>query len=315
LIEEKPARDFAPDLNGLETLLGTLSGKTMTYFQDLEPEFSKPTDATKWVHALGSRDPTRASRETVRYLLTSDGVADTNYWLKAEFDEKELEQLFTPLLFREHPSRGKRYQMRLKELLLKARERHANRIFRLINRLFKDGLEKEGQARAFCQRFSEDRETLELLFSILPRTSSGLSLTDALYQHSAAYFVNEASNVWQVVVRKARPLDPYQYALMYHLSKRKGQRLQVARKLEELFPGELIDLRLDEILKRGVNTEAISDQLELPAEAGESVTEQQRPPQLQVYEAEETGMWTKFKSFLGLGHARQSRGKDEADNE
>lgn len=316
LIHTKPVRDFVPDLNGLETMLGSLPSQTMSYFQELSPNLSKPADASKWVSAWGSIDSKRASKETVRYFLESDGeVGFSDYWLKPEFEEKETETLFSTLMFRETPTRGKRYQRRFRELLTKAQAQGAKRILNVVRRIFKDGIENEAQARVLCQRFADDRDALEALLSCLPRTTSGIALTDALYKSNAVHFVTEAYNVWLTVARRKAVLTPYQYALMFHLSRRKAPRVQVERALEDLYPGELIKLGLEEILKRGIEAETFSDRFEEQADSVEEVEESKQKRTVNVYEPEGRSLGERIKSFLGFGSARKASSEHDATSD
>lgn len=315
LIHQKPLRDSVPDLNGLETMLGSLPSQAMAYFQGLSPNLSKPADASKWVSAWGSIDSKRASKETVRYFLESDGVAFSDYWLKPEFEEKEMEILFSTLMFRETPTRSKRYQRRLRELLTKAQAQGAKRILNVVRQIFKDGIENEAQARVFCQRFADDRDALEALLGCLPKTTSGIALTEALYKSNAAHFVTEASNVWRTVINRNAVLTPYQYSLMFHLRKRKGARVQVGRALEDDYPGELIKLRLEEILKRGIEAGSTPDQFEEPEDFVEEVEETTQPRSVDGYEPEGHSVGGWVKNFLGVGSARKARSEDHRPGE
>src|ERR1700687_4310554 len=100
-----------------------------------------------------------------------------------------MEDLFTTLMFREHPTRSRRYQRRLRELLRKAQAQGGKRIAAVVRRIFKEGIGKAAQAEVFCQRFFDDRDVLEALLRCLPRTTSGIDLTDALYKSDAAHLV------------------------------------------------------------------------------------------------------------------------------
>jgi hypothetical protein len=308
LIEQKPVRDFVPDLGGLETMLGSLPSKTATYFNKLSPTFSKREDAHKWVSAVGARDSKRASKETVRFLLESDDAA-FDYWLTPEFEEKEMENLFTTLLFRQHPTRDKRYQKRLRELLTKAQGH--KRVLTVVRRVFKEGIEKEGGAKIFCHRFSGDNVALEALLRCLPRTTSGMALTDAIARYDTAHFVREACDVWQTVKDREDALTAYEYAFMFYLHKRRGMRVEVERSLEEIYPGDPVELRLDEILKRDVEAGALPDAPDEREDVVEEVKVTKRRRTVEVEERESNSFWEEVKSFFGVGSAKKVRREEK----
>jgi hypothetical protein len=304
LIQKMPVRNFVPDLGGLETMLGSLPPKTVSYFHNLSPTFSKPEDARKWVSALGARDSNRASKETVRYFLESDDPAFSDYWLTPEFEEKEMESLFTTLLFRPHPLRDKRYQRRLRELLTKAQGN--KRVIKVVRHVFKEGIEKEADAKTFCNRFSSDRIGLEALLRCLHKTTTGIALTDALARYDADHFIGDAREVWQTVNHRKDALTPYQYSFIFNLSKRKGTRLKVERSLEDLLGGP-VELRLDEILRRGVEAGAFHDQPDEREDFVEEVKETKHQSEVYSEEYESGSLLAKVKNYFGFGVAKKAQ--------
>jgi hypothetical protein len=295
-------------------MLGPLPDKTMAYFEGLSPKLSNPADTSKWLSGW-EFDPRRASKETVRVLLEVNGdVSFANYWLRPEFEEKEMETLFTALMFTRHLTGEKRYQRRFRELLTTAQTRGARRILTAVRRIFKDGIEIESKAKVFCQRFGSDRDTLEVVFACLPKTSSGLALTEALYKFDANHFVAEAFNVWLRVEGRNGPLTPYQEALLFHLSKRRPARVQVERELEDTSPGAVRKLRLEEILKRGSQAEVDPDQIDEPADVEEMEATAPRADG-NVDESETHSLGGRIKDFLGIGSGRKTINEpDESDD-
>lgn len=310
LIKKKPVSDFVPDVGGLEMMLGTLPPKTMAYFRGLTPDFSRPRDGVKWMSTLKTIDPRRASKEAVRYFLEYDAEAFTDYWLTPEFEEKEMERLFETLLFYPHPTREKRYQSRLRELLTKAEG--YRRVLTVVRRVFKEGIKMEGGAKVFCKRFAHDRPALEILLGYLSKTT-GKSLTDALYKYEPDHFIREAREVWQIAnYKKNGALTPYEYSLLYNLSKNQGPRRKVERELDDLYVGP-VDLKLDDILRRGVEVGKLQVQMDEPEEALAEVKETKHHREVQTYEDESDSMWTKVKSFFGFGVAKKERGSSEVN--
>lgn len=304
LIEKKPARDFVPDVDGLEMLLGALPQKIMAHFQGMTPNFSKPRDISKWVSMLRPRDPKRASKETVRYILDYDEELFTDYWLTPEFEEKEMERLFTTLMFLPHPTRDKRYQSRLRELLTKARGNR--RVLNVVRRVFKEGIEKEGTAKIFCKRFANDRNGLEALLGYLSKTTTGIALTDALYKYDADHFVDEAREVWRTARNSQGALTHYEFSFLYNLSKRRGARVKVERSLEDIH-GHPVELELDEILQRGVQAGDFQDQPDEPEEVVEEIKETKHQREAHSDEDEGDSFFARVMSYIGFGVAKKER--------
>jgi hypothetical protein len=304
LIRRKPARGFVPDLGGLEMMLGELPPKTLAYFQRLSPNFSRPEEAHKWVTTWRSKDPKRASKEAVRYFLECDGAVFSDYWLTPEFEEKEMENLFKTLMFQANSNRDQRYQRRLRELLTKAQGN--KRVLHIVRQVFKEGIENEASAKVFCKRFAGDRESLNALMRCLSKTTTGIALTDALARYDADHFISEAREVWQTVNYSKGSLTPYQFSFIFNLSKRRGTRVEVERELEDLYGGP-VELRLDEILRRGVEAGAFQDQPDEPTEFVEEVKATKHQPESHSDENESDSLWAKTKDFFGFGAAKRER--------
>ncbi|HYV12206.1 MAG TPA: hypothetical protein VE980_15005 [Pyrinomonadaceae bacterium] len=303
LIRQKPAHDFAPNVHGLQIMLGPLPESIMRSFQGLSPKFSNSADAHKWVQAWETIDPARASREELRALLVVESDITNDYWLKPEFEEKHLKTLLVTLMFYAHPNLNELYKRRWGYVLRQAVERNANRVLNLIKEIFREGIEKPEQAKIFCERCGKDRETLRVMFKVLPKTTSGLALTDALYRTTGDYFVKEAQKAWDKAQKNN--ISSYERALLYHLSKRKEARTQVVRRLEDDRPGERIKLGLDEILKQDSDPGAQDQQDDDVPVTKTTENLQSNDDDVADDEEESQSVLESIKGFLGFGSARK----------
>ena len=304
LIRQKPAHDFAPNVHGLQIMLGPLPESIMRSFQGLSPKFSNSADAHKWVQAWETVDPARASKEELRALLEVETDITNDYWLKPEFEEKHLKTLLVTLMFYAHPNRNELYKRRWGYVLRQAVERNANRVLNLIKEIFREGIEKPEQAKIFCERCGKDRETLRVMFKVLPKTTSGLALTDALYKTTGDYFVKEAQKAWDKAQKNN--ISSYERALLYHLSKRKEARTQVVRRLEDDRPGERIKLGLDEILKQDSDPGAQDQQDEdVPVTQTIETLQSNDDDVADDDEEESQSVLESIKGFFGIGSARK----------
>jgi hypothetical protein len=304
LIRKRPARGFAPDISGLEMMLGRLPPQVMEYFERLSPSFSRPEDARKWVLNWRVKDPVRASKETVRYCLESDGEEFSNFWLTIEFEEKEMETLFRTLMFQQHPTRDLRYRKRLRELLTKARGNQ--RVLKVVRRVFKEGMEKEASEKVFCKRFANDPEALDALIRCLRKNATGIALTDALSRYDQDQFVRQASEVWRTVTYKKGPLTPYQYSLMYNLHKRRATRVKVEQVLEDSC-GWRVELKLEELLQRGLDDSSFQEQMDESEEPAEESKEPRPRIEVHLDEPQSVSLFSRVKSYFGIGVARKAQ--------
>jgi hypothetical protein len=298
LVEKYPARDFVPDVRRLQKLFGALEKEVIEILGNLSPEFSNARDASNWVSALAPNNPEKASRAIVRYLTSSEDAAQSG-WLFPKFDERQLENLFETLLFKTHPTRNELYRKRLEELLMITE--YDNRLAKTINRVFRAGI-KNGTHKSFCERFADAPNALQLLSYYLSNPALS-SLMDILAQHNQKTFVQQACDCWQTNRNKKEPLAPFVHALFTYLKSGKGKKtLEAVKRVleEEVFRGDIVDLRLDEILQNGIYQDRYF------AENDENYEEEvEQKGKIEVFmPIEEKSSWfEKAKNFLGIGSA------------